>query len=247
MAAWNSGKVVKQKQWSRNLYSLYVESEIEPFTAGQFIKIGLTIEGEVVGRPYSLVNAPGIRPLEFYYIQIPNGKLTSRLATLKAGDDILVAPRAHGFLTLDEVPISKHLWMMATGTAVGPFLSILATDQLWQRYERVILVYAVRTNDDLSYQDEIHQLLVKYQTQFIYIPFVSRDKNALAMTGRIPQAIDDGRLEQRAGLTITPENSQMMLCGNPQMVKDTLTSLTGRGLIKNRRVLPGQITMENYW
>lgn len=247
MAAWNSGKVVKQKQWSRNLYSLYVESEIEPFTAGQFIKVGLTIEGEVVGRPYSLVNAPSIRPLEFYYIQVPNGKLTSHLATLKTGDDILVAPLAHGFLTLDEVPISKHLWMMATGTAIGPFLSILATDQPWQRYERVILVYAVRTNDDLSYQDEIHQLLVKHQAQFIYIPFVSRDVNALAMTGRIPQAIDDGRLEQRAGLTITPESSQMMLCGNPQMVKDTLTSLTGRGLIKNRRVLPGQITMENYW
>jgi len=247
MAAWKIGRVVKQKQWSSNLHSLYVESELEPFEAGQFVKIGLEINGKSIGRPYSLVNPPGKSPLEFYYINVPNGILTSHLAELKAGDTILVEPRAHGFLILDEIPISKHLWMMATGTGVGPFLSILSTDKPWQRYERVILVYAVRTITELSYQEEILQFLAKNSEQFIYIPFLSREVRDFAMTGRIPQAIIDGRLEERAGITISSEDSQVMLCGNPQMVEDTTRTLIDRGLIKNRRSLSGQITMENYW
>jgi ferredoxin/flavodoxin---NADP+ reductase len=247
MAAWKIGKVMNQKQWSRNLHSLYVESELEPFQAGQFVKLGLEINGKAVGRPYSLVNPPGSRPLEFYYINVPNGILTSHLVELEAGDAILVEPRAHGFLILDEVPVSKHLWMMATGTGVGPFLSILSTDKPWQRYERVILVYAVRTITELSYQDKILQYLANHTNQFIFIPFLSREVSDFAMTGRIPQAIIDGRLEERAGITISSENSQVMLCGNPQMVEDTTKTLIDRGLIKNRRALPGQITMENYW
>jgi len=247
MAAWKIGKVVKQKQWSSNLHSLYVESELEPFEAGQFVKIGLEINGKAIGRPYSLVNPPKSSPLEFYYINVPNGILTSRLVELNTCDTILVEPRAHGFLILDEVPLSKHLWMMATGTGVGPFLSILSTDKPWQRYERVILVYAVRTITELSYQDKILQFQENHSNQCIFIPFLSREVRDFAMTGRIPQAIIDGRLEERAGITISSEDSQVMLCGNPQMVEDTTKTLIDRGLIKNRRVLPGQITMENYW
>ncbi len=247
MAAWKIGKVVKQRQWSSNLHSLYVESELEPFEAGQFVKIGLEINGKIVGRPYSIVNPPGSSPLEFYYINVPNGILTSHLIELKAGDTILVEPRAHGFLILDEVPASNHLWMMATGTGVGPFLSILSTNKPWQRYGRVILVYAVRTIAELSYQEEILQFLVKHTHQFIYVPFISREVRKFAMAGRIPQAIIDGSLEKRVGITITSKDSQIMLCGNPQMVEDTTKTLTDRGLIKNRRALPGQITMETYW
>ncbi|MFW5432182.1 MAG: ferredoxin--NADP reductase [Methylophilaceae bacterium] len=247
MASWNNGKVVKQKQWNSTLHTLYVASEIEPFQAGQFVKIGLEIDGKIEGRPYSLVNPPESELLAFYYINVPNGVLTSHLVQLKTNDTILIAPRAHGFLILDEIPVSKHLWMMATGTGVGPFLSILETDKPWQRYERVILVYAVRTLAELSYQDEIQQLLAKHPKQFIYIPFVSREVSDTTMTGRIPQAIIDGGLEERAGIAISAENSQMMLCGNPQMVKDTTDTLIERGLIKNRRTAPGQITVENYW
>jgi len=247
MAIWKSGKVLKQKQWSSTLHTLYVDSDLEPFEAGQFVKIGLEINGKAVGRPYSLVNPPGSSPLEFYYINVPNGVLTSHLVGLKTGDTILIEPRVHGFLILDEIPLSKHLWMMATGTGVGPFLSILSTDKPWQRYERVILVYAVRTITELSYQDKIMQFLANHTNQFIFIPFLSREVSDFAMTGRIPQAIIDGRLEERAGITISSEDSQVMLCGNPQMVEDTTKTLINRGLIKNRRVLPGQISMENYW
>jgi ferredoxin--NADP+ reductase len=247
MASWNNGRVVKQKQWSNTLHTLYVESALEPYKAGQFVKIGLEIDQKVEGRPYSLVNPPGKSLQEFYYINVPNGVLTAHLVKLKANDTILVAPRAHGFLVLDEIPVSKHLWMMATGTGVGPFLSMLDTDAPWQRYERVILVYAVRTKAELSYQDKILKFLANHPKQFIFIPFLSQEISNATMDGRIPQAIQDGRLEERAGITITADDSQIMLCGNPQMVKDTSNTLIDRGLTKNRRTKAGQITMENYW
>jgi ferredoxin--NADP+ reductase len=247
MSAWNIGKVVEHKQWSKTLYSLYFESDIEPFEAGQFVKIALEINGELVGRPYSLVNPPDSRPLEIYYINVPDGLLTSHLANLKPGDIIQVAQRAHGFMILDEVPVAKHLWLMATGTGVGPFLSILMTEKPWLRYERVVLVYAVRTLSELSYQERIMQILAKHSEQFSYIPFISRETSDFALTGRIPQAIIDGRLEAQAGIKINVEDSQIMLCGNPQMVKDSSDTLIERGLKKHRRFVPGQITMENYW
>lgn len=247
MAVWNSGKVVGHKQWSNALHTLYVEAEIEPFEAGQFTKIALEIDGAVTGRPYSLVNPPGGRPLEFYYIEVPDGPLTSRLVRLAPGDGILVAPRAHGFMVVDEVPQARHLWMMATGTGVGPFLSILATDKPWQRFERVVLVYAVRTLSELSYRERIAQVAAQHAGQFVFVPFLSREASDFALAGRIPQAIADGRLEERAGIAISAEDSHVMLCGNPQMVKDTTETLIARGLKKHRRVEPGHITTENYW
>jgi ferredoxin/flavodoxin---NADP+ reductase len=247
MAAWNTGKVVKHKQWSKALHSLYVESDIEPFEAGQFVKIALEINGEVTGRPYSLVNPPDSRPLEFFYIEVPNGPLTSRLVRLEPGDEIMVAQRAHGFMVIDEIPQARHLWLMATGTGVGPFLSILTTDKPWLRFERVVLVYAVRTLSELSYQERISQILAKHPGQFVFIPFLSRETSDFALSGRIPQAIVDGRLETRAGMEVSAENGHIMLCGNPDMVKDVTGVLMERGLKKHRRLEPGQITVENYW
>jgi len=247
MAAWNNGKVVGRKQWSKTLYSLYVESDIAPFEAGQFIKMGLEIKGEILGRPYSLVNPPDSRPLEIYYTHVPDGRLTSQLIQLKPGDDIFVAPRAHGFLILSELPKADHLWLMATGTGVGPFISMLATETPWQHYKKTVLVYAARTFSELSYQEHISNILAKHAEQFIFIPFLSRETKDNALHGRIPQAIIDGTLEVHAAINISAENSQIMLCGNPQMVKDTSKVLNDRGLKKHRRVEPGHITIENYW
>ncbi len=247
MAAWTTGKVVGHQHWSESLHTLYVDAAIEPFEAGQFVKIGLTIDEEVIGHPYSLVNAPNETPLAFYYIKVPNGKLTPHLVKLKPEDSILVAPKAHGFLILDEIPIAKELWLMATGTGIGPFLSMLATAKPWQRYEKVILVWAVRTLSELTYQDLILRLIAEHPNQLLYIPFVSREVTDSALSGRIPQAIKDGRLEERAGRSINANDSQIMLCGNPQMLKDTTNILIERSLRKHRRFSPGHISSETYW
>ena len=244
----NSARVVANHHWSENLYSLQLEAAIKPFQAGQFAKLALPIDGKIVARPYSLVNPPESTPLEFYSIVIPAGPLSPRLAALAAGDTVWVSQAANGFLVVDEVPDATDLWLLATGTGIGPFLSILRTEQAWQRFEKIILVHAVRYRQELTYSNIIAAVQKQRGERFVMIPFVSREHADGALSGRIPQAIAQGQLELRAQSTISPKHSQFMLCGNPAMVKETTALLCEqKGLSKNRRRTPGHITVENYW
>ncbi|VAW80340.1 Ferredoxin--NADP(+) reductase [hydrothermal vent metagenome] len=244
---WCEGTVVELKRWTEQLYSVRVDAPVNTFTAGQFTKLGLMMDDELVSRPYSYVNAPDESPLEFYFITVADGPLTQRLVNLSAGDTIYIMRKASGFLSLNEVPDAKHLWMLSTGTAIGPFLSILKTPVPWKRFERIILVHAVRTAEELSFQNSIQNIADQHPEQFSYIPFVSREDTDFAIRDRIPDAMTSGTLEARAGIIITPDQSQIMLCGNPEMVKDTSEALKTRGLERNRRRTPGHITVENYW
>lgn len=244
---WAAGTVKELHPWTEKLFSLRVEAAVDPFIAGQFTKLGLMIGDELVSRPYSYVNAPDERPLEFYFVTVPEGPLTTRLIRLKAGDPIWVMKKASGFLTLNEVPHSRHLWLLSTGTAIGPFLSILKTTEPWDRFERIVLVHAVRFARELSFQDQIQPLQEQADGRFRYIPIVSREQTDFALRTRVPAAIEDGSLEKCAGLAITAADSQVMICGNPGMVRDTTAALQARGLSRNRRREPGQITVENYW
>jgi ferredoxin--NADP+ reductase len=169
------------------------------------------------------------------------------MTVLQPGDPIWVMRRPSGFLTLNEVPDARYLWMLATGTAIGPFLSILKTAEPWERFERIVLVHAVRLAEELSYADTIKSLAGRYPNQFQFIPFVSRERTGFALPGRIPAALQSTLLEQRAALDIRPETSQVMICGNPDMVKETAAVLQARGLERNRRRTPGHVTVENYW
>jgi len=244
---WCEGRVVDLRQWTDKLFSIRVEADVQSFIAGQFTKLGLIVEDEFVERPYSYVNAPHEQPLEFYFVTVPDGPLTGAMTRLKPGDAIWVMRKPTGFLTLDEVPDARHLWMLSTGTAIGPFLSILKTENAWQRFEHVVLAHAVRLASELSFSETITSLNDRYPDRFRFIPFVSREDTHFAIRARIPVAIEDGRLERKAGLQITPEQSQVMICGNPDMVRSTQTVLEERGLRRNRRRTPGHISVENYW
>jgi ferredoxin--NADP+ reductase len=247
MSKWVEGSVVASRRWTERLYSLQVDAELARFQAGQFVKLALAVDGEMVARPYSFVNAPGERPHEFYYVLLPEGPLTPRLARLEPGAAIYLAPQASGFLTLAEVPQGEHLWLLATGTALGPFLSMLKTEAPWQRFKKVVLVHAVHEARELAYRDQVQALLARHAGQFVFVPFVSREQTAFALAGRIPQAIADGRLEARAAIAFSPAASQVMICGNPEMVTASVHTLQQRGLKKHRRRDPGQISVENYW
>jgi ferredoxin--NADP+ reductase len=247
MSKWVAGRVVRLHQWTADLYSIQVEADIAPFTAGQFNRLALEIDGEMVARPYSFVNGPANPVNEFCFTVVKDGPLTHELIRLKTGDPLYLAPRAAGFFVLSEVPDTETLWMLSTGTAIGPFLSILTTAEAWQRYRNIVLVHAVRTTEELVYQDEIKALLEQHAEQLRFIPFVSREDTDFAIKGRVPAAIEDGQLEQRAGLEIAADNTQVMICGNPDMVHDTQSVLEARGLKKNRRRDPGHITTEQYW
>jgi len=247
MVDWVKAVIHNKKQWTDRLFSLQIEAKLTQFTAGQFTRLALEVEGERVARPYSFINSPDESHAEFYFNIVEEGPLSGRLATLKAGDSIEIAQPAHGFFTLPEVPEGKHLWMLATGTALGPYLSFLKTDEPWKRFEKLILVHAVRHADELSYAETISSFVEKDPEKFTFIPFVSREQHEGALGGRIPAAIEEGRLEGRAGVTINVTDSQLMLCGNLGMILDTTEALNKRGLIKNKRREPGQITTEKYW
>ncbi len=247
MANWVKGKVVDNIHWHQNLFSLQVEAEIERFIAGQFTSLALDIEGERIARPYSFLSSPGQQPLEFFFYVATDGVLSNALVKLKPGDTLWVKQQAAGFFTLNEVPDARDLWMLATGTGVAPYFSILGTEELWQRFQHVILVQGVRSTLDLRYQNLVSHYQHSYPQRFHYQPFVSREDCEGAIRGRIPDSIRNGELEKSVGLDLGIDHSQIMLCGNPAMVKDCVALLKDRGFSKNLRRKPGQLTTENYW
>ena len=241
MSAWLTTRVVENRHWTESLFSLRVEGAQLRFQAGQFVRIALDVGGERVARAFSFVNPPDDPMLEFYGVIVPEGLLSPPLARLKAGDELYVAPNPAGFLILAEVPDVETLWLISTGTGLAPFLSILRTPTPWQRFRNVVVVHAVRHARELVYRDVISATPAKY------VSFVSREAAPGSLAGRIPAAIADGRLEAAAGVALAPANSHVMLCGNPQMLKDVQAALALRGMKKHRRRAPGHITVESFW
>jgi len=203
--------------------------------------------GQRVARAFSLVNPPADPVLEFYGVIVPEGPLSPRLAKLRAGDTLYVASNPAGFLVLREVPDARTLWLLSTGTGIAPFLSILRTDAPWQRFREVVLVHAVRHAGELAYRDALAKLREERGGQLKTVTFVSRETAPGSLAGRIPAAIADGRLEAAAGAALSAADSQVLLCGNPDMLKDAAAALAARGLRKHRRRLPGHITVESFW
>jgi len=247
MANWIEGIVVENIHWTENLFSLKIQAKVDTFKAGQFTSLALDINGERIARPYSYLSSPGQQPLEFFFYAATDGLLSNALIKLAPGDSIWLKQQANGFFVLEEIPESNDLWMLATGTGVAPFFSILNTAEPWLRFDSIILVQAVRTESDLKYQNLITALKQQYGDRFLHQAFVSREEIPGTMGGRIPPTIADGSLERNVGKELTIDGSQIMLCGNPDMVKDSVEILRTKGFSKNRRRTPGQITVENYW
>ncbi|PHM64285.1 putative flavohemoglobin [Xenorhabdus stockiae] len=248
MANWVTGKVTDVTNWTDSLFSIKLHAPIEKFTAGQFAKLALEIEEERIQRAYSYINAPNDNSLEFYLVTVPNGKLSPQLATLQVGDEVLVTEQAAGFFVLDEIPDCQNLWMLSTGTGIGPYLSILQLGNDLERFENIILVHAVRWEQDLSYLPLMRQLEKTFQGKLWIQTIVSREQCQNSLMGRIPALIENGELESAIGLSMQAENSHVMLCGNPQMVRDTQQLLKEqRGMTKHLRRKPGHVTSEQYW
>jgi ferredoxin--NADP+ reductase len=238
---WLESRVIENRRWTDALFSLRVEGPQLGFEAGQFVRIAVD---ERIARPFSFVNAPDDPVLEFYGIVVPEGPLSPKLMQLRAGERLLVAPNPAGFLVLSEVPDADTLWLVSTGTGIAPFLSILRTETPWRRFRNVVLVHAVRHARELVYQDMIRKIVKEKSLR--YLTFVSREAASGSLTGRIPAAMRDGRLETAAGLALN-QHSHVMLCGNPDMLKDASGALAERGLRKHRRRTPGHITVESFW
>ena len=252
------------------------------FTAGQFVRLGVNpsqlkyykqlsvvadtdddenldetvdeVTNEDIFRAYSIVSSPFDEILEFFSIVIPDGAFTSQLQHLEVGDELLLNTMPFGFLTLAryQKPLPKDLWLLATGTGLAPFLSMLQDLKTWEDYEHIVLAYSARSAEELAYMDKIESLqedfgsLVDNPAKLIFIPIVTREPVEGALTERLPKLLLDGTLQARAGIDLDVDSTHVMLCGNPEMVEDTKETLKSLGLVMNRRG-EGNIAVENYW
>ncbi|UTW06656.1 ferredoxin--NADP reductase [Pseudomonas benzenivorans] len=240
--------------WSPSLFSLRCSRDPGfRFRAGQFARLGVQkADGSLVWRAYSMVSAPHDEFLEFFSIVVPGGEFTSELSRLQAGDSLLVDKQAFGFLTLDRFIDGRDLWLLASGTGLAPFLSLLQDFEAWQRFERIILVYSARTASELAYQALIRDIgqlehLAEYADRLTYLPLVTREQAPGCLNARITTLLESGELERAVGVELSPEHSRLMLCGNPQMIDDTRALLKQRGLHLSLTRRPGQVAVENYW
>jgi ferredoxin--NADP+ reductase len=224
-----------------------IAAEIEPFEPGQFVNLGIWEAGELLRRSNSIASAPDA-PLEFYLTEVQAGVLTPQLFRLKPGDPIYVEKKPQGFFLLRYVPPCRELWMVATGTGLGPFIAMLRTEDPWRCAERVILVHGVRQASHLNYADELDRLAGERAGRFQRLRVVSREPDAdNVLHGRVTTALADGSLEKEAGAALAAERSHVMLCGNPAMIEDMTEALKQRGLRRHRLRNPGHITIEKYW
>lgn len=209
---------------------------------------------EDIFRAYSIVSSPFDEILEFFSIVIPDGAFTSQLQHLEVGDELLLNTMPFGFLTLAryQKPLPKDLWLLATGTGLAPFLSMLQDLKTWEDYEHIVLAYSARSTEELAYIEKIESLqedfgtLVDNPAKLIFIPIVTREPIEGALTERLPKLLLDGTLQARAGIDLDIDSTHVMLCGNPEMVEDTKETLKRLGLVMNRRG-EGNIAVENYW
>lgn len=244
------------RRWTPKLFSFRLTRPAAfRFAAGQFARLGVELaDGRQLWRAYSMMSAPYDEHLEFFSIVVPDGEFTPELAKLGVGDRVLLDRTAYGFLTLDRFPDGRDLWMLATGTGVAPFLSILQDPETWTRFRNVVLAYSARSANELAYRDWLaalpaHPLVGDAVTadRFRFVPAVTREALPGALPTRLTTALTDGALERSAGLSLAHEHSRVMVCGNPDMVDDCRKLLTARGFRLSRRAAPAHLAFENYW
>jgi ferredoxin--NADP+ reductase len=244
--------VLAIRHWTPTLLSFRTARPAEfRFTPGHYTRLGAGSGPEDrVWRPYSLTSTRDDDFLEFISMLVPGGAFSEKLRQVKVGDTLGVDKAAYGFLTVDQLAPGKHLWLLASGTGLGPFVSILRDGAVWQDFERLILVHSVRHAAELAWREEIAALPAAFagaKATLSYLPVVTREPGATALAARIPLLLADGRLEAAAGCALSVADSRLMVCGNPELAKELRQTLGALGYATNRRGVPGQMAFEKYW
>ena len=220
------------------------------FTPGHYARLGLGPDADVVWRPYSIASPADEERLAFQLTRVPGGAFNGLFESLRTGDPIRVDRRSFGFLTLAQVAPGGTLWLLATGTGVAPFVSMLADPATWMRHERVVLVHSVRHALELAtgeVQAAMGRRSPEERARLLTVPVVTREATPGALRARIGELLRTGALEAVAGGAIAPDRARVMLCGNPEMIRDVRAFARERGLEPGRRGIPGSLATEGYW
>lgn len=237
MAAFNTEKVLSVHHWTDAYFTFTcTRNESLRFENGQFVMIGLMVDGKPLMRAYSVASANWEEDLEFFSIKVQDGPLTSRLQHLKVGDEILVSKKPTGTLLLGDLNPGKHLYLLSTGTGIAPFLSVTKDPDVYEQFEKIILVHGVRHKEDLAYYDRFTKELPEHEylgemvrEKLIYYPVVSREP--FEHQGRLTDLLKSGKLFEDIGLPpMNPQDDRAMLCGSMAMNRDTSEILNSFGL-----------------
>lgn len=252
MATFDIQRVLSVHHWTDSLFSFTsTRSASLRFESGQFVMIGLEVDGRPLLRAYSIASPHYAEHLEFFSIKVPDGALTSRLQHLRVGDPVLVGRKPTGTLVLSDLRPGRHLYLLATGTGLAPFLSIIRDLDVYDRFDKVVLVHGVRESIDLAYADLIEHELPRDEFlgemvtgKLIYLPVVTRE--SFRHQGRLPELIESGALAHKAGLApLDPARDRAMLCGSPAMLHDTRAALDRLGFRSSPGLgQPGEYVIE---
>ena len=252
MSAFATEEVLSVHHWNESLFSFKTTRDAAlRFDNGQFVMIGLPGEGRPVTRAYSIASPNYEEHLEFFSIKVPGGPLTSRLQHLQQGDAVLVSRKPTGTLVLGDLLPGRNLYLLATGTGLAPFLSIIQDPDAYERFERLVLIHGVRRVSDLAYADFIMSDLAQHEflgdwvrEKLVYYPMVTREP--FRNQGRLTELIANGKLFADTGLpVIDPQQDRAMLCGGPAMLEETAALLDSLGFVVSPRIgVPGQYVIE---
>jgi ferredoxin--NADP+ reductase len=252
MSAFATERVLDVRHWNADYFSFTTTRDDGlRFDNGQFVMIGLEVDGRPLMRAYSIASANWEEELEFFSIKVQNGPLTSRLQHIRPGDDLLVSRKPTGTLLISDLHPGRNLYLLSTGTGLAPFLSIIKDPETYERFEKVILTHGVRTVGDLCYHDYIVNELPRHEflgetisRQLLYYPTVTRE--AFRNTGRLTSLLESGKLAADLGLAaLDGEHDRAMICGSPQMLADFRAILDARGFAAAPRIgSPGQYVFE---
>jgi ferredoxin--NADP+ reductase len=247
----NRERVIDVHHWSDTLFTIKTTRDRSlRFRNGEFAMMGLEVEGKPLLRAYSMASANYEDHLEFYSIKVQQGPLTSRLQHIKQGDQLLVSKKPTGTLLWDRLKPGRQLYLLSTGTGLAPFLSIIKDPEVYENFDKVILVHGCRYINELTYQRLItHEL--KHNEYFgesvreklIYYPAVTREpfKNY----GRITSLLKSGQLMEDIGMPkLNLEDDRFMLCGSPAMLKSLTAILDDLGFNETRRDDIGEYVIE---
>ncbi|HEX4179223.1 MAG TPA: ferredoxin--NADP reductase [Caulobacteraceae bacterium] len=244
-------RVTYVHHWTDTLFTL--RTTRDPglrFESGQFVMLGLEVDGRPLLRAYSIASAPYADELEFYSIKVADGPLTSRLRNVKVGDEVLVGKKPTGTLVLDGLRPGRNLYFLGTGTGLAPFLSLVRDPETYERYEKIVTTHTVREVADLNYREFLSRDLPNdpdlgeyVAPKLIYYPTVTREP--FVTQGRITDLIQSGKLFEDIGLpVIDPAVDRLMLCGGPSVLADLKTMLLDRGFEEGSVAKPGDFVLE---
>jgi len=236
MSTLGTERVLSVHHWNDSLFTF--RTTRNPglrFTNGQFVMIGMEVNGKPLMRAYSIASANYEEHLEFFSIKVQDGPLTSRLQHLEVGDPLLVSKKPTGTLVLRDLKPGRRLFMFATGTGLAPFMSLIHDPETYERFEKVILIHGVRWTNELAYHDYIEEDLKEHEylgelirDKLVYYPTVTREP--FRNEGRQTELILSGKLFDDLGEPpLDPTTDRGMICGSPAMLKEISSMLNGFG------------------